>query len=111
MAEQQKNPSDGNPGVSTTANRDESRFRQLLESAPDAILEVDVDGRIVLLNQTAEKMFGYSREELIGQKIEALVPAAMRHAHIGHRTTYTAHPQVRPMGTGLELKGQRKDGS
>jgi PAS domain S-box-containing protein len=112
MAQQHQNPAGSNPRASATAGtRDETRFRQLLESAPDAILEMDVDGCIVLLNQTAEKMFGYSREELIGQKIEALVPAAMRHAHVGHRTTYTAHPQVRPMGTGLELKGQRKDGS
>jgi PAS domain-containing protein len=53
---------------------DESRFRKLLEAAPDAILEVDVDGRIVLLNQTAERMFGYSRHELIGQKIAAWYP-------------------------------------
>ncbi len=112
MAHQHHNPPGSNPGAPATAGtRDESRFRQLLESAPDAILEVDIDGSIALFNQTAEKMFGYSREELIGQKIEALVPAAMKHAHIGHRTVYTAHPQVRPMGTGLELKGQRKDGS
>lgn len=90
---------------------DESRFRKLLESAPDAILEVDVDGRIILLNQTAEKMFGYSRQELLGLKIEALVPASMRSRHVGHRASYTSHPQVRPMGSGLELKGQRKDGS
>lgn len=89
----------------------ESRFRKLLEAAPDAILEVNSEGRIVLLNQTAEKMFGYTREELMGLHVDELVPSVMRGHHHQHRNSYTAHPQTRPMGTGLELKAQRKDGS
>lgn len=89
----------------------ERRFRKLLEAAPDAILEVGHDGKIVLLNHTAEKMFGYSREELLGLTVDTLVPAAMRGHHVQHRNSYTSHPQVRPMGIGLELKAQRKDGS
>lgn len=89
----------------------ESRFRKLLEAAPDAILEVDEQGRIVLLNETAEKMFGYSREELLWLNIEVLVPEASRGSHIHHRGTYTEHPRTRPMGSGQQLKAQRKDGS
>ncbi|HLY92962.1 MAG TPA: PAS domain-containing sensor histidine kinase [Candidatus Angelobacter sp.] len=89
----------------------EKRFRRLLDAAPDAILEVDGQGRIVLINQTAEKMFGYTHEELMGLNVETLVPASMRSGHVRHRTSYTAHPQMRPMGTGLELHAQRKDGS
>jgi PAS domain S-box-containing protein len=91
--------------------RAEARFRRLLEAAPDAILEVDSEGKIVLINETAERLFGYSREELMGLNVETLVPATMRKHHVSHRTAYTAHPQVRPMGTGLELHAQRKDGS
>jgi PAS domain S-box-containing protein len=89
----------------------ESRFRKLLEAAPDAILEVDAEGRIVLINEAAEKMFGYTREEFMGLHVDQLVPNAMRAHHHQHRASYTAHPQSRPMGTGLELKAQRKDGS
>jgi PAS domain S-box-containing protein len=89
----------------------ERRFRQLLEAAPDAILEVDSDGKIVLLNETAEKIFGYSREELLGLNVETLVPASMRGSHAEHRRSYTSQPLMRPMGIGLELKAQRKDGS
>ena len=91
--------------------RAEKRFRRLLEAAPDAILEVDSAGRIVLINQTAEKMFGYGRDELMGLNVETLVPASMRAGHVRHRDSYTAHPQMRPMGTGLELHAQRKDGT
>lgn len=89
----------------------EKGFRKLLEAAPDAILEADSRGRILLLNKTAEKMFGYSRSELLGQEVETLVPEAMRPAHGEHRSSYTKAPQTRPMGTGLELKARRKDGS
>ncbi len=89
----------------------ESRFARLLEAAPDAILEVDAGGSIVLLNNAAEKMFGYTRQELLGLNVDALVPNSMRVGHHQHRGSYTDHPQTRPMGTGLELNAQRKDGS
>jgi len=89
----------------------ESRFRKLLEAAPDAILEVNPEGQITLLNEAAEKIFGYSRGELLGLNVENLVPAAMRGGHSQHRASYAGHPKTRPMGTGLELQGQRKDGS
>jgi PAS domain S-box-containing protein len=89
----------------------ESRFRKLLEAAPDAILEVNPEGQITLLNQAAERMFGYSRGELLGLNVESLVPAAMRGGHAQHRASYAHHPHTRPMGTGLQLQGQRKDGS
>src|SRR6185437_8737774 len=64
-----------------------------------------------LLNEAAEKIFGYSRGELLGVNVENLVPAAMRGGHSQHRASYAGHPKTRPMGTGLELQGQRKDGS
>src|SRR5580765_6924247 len=89
----------------------ERRFQEVLESAPDAILEVDRDGRIVLLNAVAEKMFGYSREELLGQPVESLVPFDLRGQHEQHRSGYRSHPKTRPMGSGLDLWAQRKDGT
>ena len=89
----------------------ETRFRKLLEAAPDAILEVNPEGRITLTNQAAEKMFGYTQNELVGLDIERLVPAAMRGGHAKHRTSYAKNPNTRPMGIGMELQAQRKDGS
>jgi PAS domain S-box-containing protein len=91
--------------------RAEQRFRELLEAAPDAIIEVDEEGRIFVLNQVTEKLFGYSREELLGQRVEMLVPAAARANHDKHRANYKNHPSTRPMGSTLKLEGQRKDGS
>jgi PAS domain S-box-containing protein len=87
------------------------RFRDLLEAAPDAIIEVEQDGTIVLLNAAAEKVFGYPREELLGRLIDCLVPEALRHRHHEHRNEYAEHPITRPMGIGLELFAQRKDGT
>src|SRR5581483_3254384 len=87
------------------------RFRDLLEAAPDGILEVERDGTIVLLNAAAERMFGYPREELLGQLIEVLVPESLRPRHQAHRDHYSEHPVTRPMGIGLELFATRKDGS
>ena len=89
----------------------ESRYRKLLHAAPDAILEVNEEGRILILNEAVERMFGYSRAELLGLSVDQLVPASMRGGHAQHRAAYAAHPKSRPMGTGLELQGQRKDGS
>jgi len=87
------------------------RFSLLLEAAPDAILEVDPQGRIVLANTEAERLFQRSREELIGFPIEALLPERFRGGHLAHRAHYAAHPVRRPMGAGLDLYAVRKDGT
>ncbi len=89
----------------------ETRFRGLLESAPDGIVSVDQEGRIVLLNSQVERMFGCSREELLGQPIEILIPERFRTAHVGHRSRYHSAPTTRPMGAGLDLVARRQDGS
>jgi PAS domain S-box-containing protein len=89
----------------------EGRFRRLLEAAPDAILEVDRQGHIRLVNRVTEKLFGYEREELLGQPVELLIPEEVRARHVHHRDGYWKHPQTRPMGSGLALEGRRKDGS
>lgn len=89
----------------------ESRFRKLLEAAPDAIIEVDRGGRIVLLNAVTEKLFGYSRDELLGESVEALIPEDLRRRHREHRAYYWAHPVTRPMGQGLTLFAKRRDGT
>ncbi len=86
-------------------------FERLLELAPDAIVIVDGSGRIRLVNAEAERLFGYQREELLGQPVEMLLPERFREFHQGHRDRYAAAPQPRPMGIGLELYGRRKDGS
>ena len=91
--------------------RAERRFRELLDAAPDAIIEVDQDGRILMLNAATVRSFGYSRDELLSQPVEVLVPDHARASHAGYRGQYAAHPVTRPMGTGLELLGRRKDGS
>ncbi len=86
----------------------ERRFRELLEAAPDAIIEVDREGRIILLNLATEKSFGYTREELLGKRVEVLIPDSLRPGHIQHRAHYWDHPVTRPMGSGLALRGQRQ---
>ncbi|HTX40905.1 MAG TPA: PAS domain S-box protein [Acidobacteriaceae bacterium] len=92
-------------------SRLEQRFRQLLEAAPDAIVEVSSDGQIVLVNRIAEEMFGYQRDELLGKTVDMLVPDAVRPDHYRHRNSYLEHPRTRPMGSGLELHARRRDGS
>jgi protein-histidine pros-kinase len=87
----------------------EEIFRELLESAPDAMVIVDQRGVMVLVNSQAEKLFGYNRAELLGKPIEQLVPPRFRAMHPNHRDKYFTEPHIRPMGAGLDLYGLRKD--
>jgi PAS domain S-box-containing protein len=83
----------------------------LLESAPDGMVIVNADGKIVVVNSQTEILFGYSRQELIGQPLEILIPARLDRLHVKHRESFVAEPHVRPMGAGLELFGKRKNGT
>ena len=94
----------------TTQRAAEARFRALLESAPDGIVVVDAEGTIVIVNSQTERLFGYSRSELIGQPIEMLVPDSARASHVGTRNAYIADPKLRPMGAGRPLQGRTRDG-
>lgn len=89
----------------------ETTIRTLLESAAQAILAVDAAGAIVLANRMAGEMFGYGPEGLVGNQLEILLPERLRAQHIAHRANFVSSPNTRPMGTGLELVGMRKDGS
>ncbi|MGH9680461.1 MAG: PAS domain S-box protein, partial [Candidatus Acidiferrales bacterium] len=92
-------------------SRSEAKFRTLLESAPDPIVIVDRQGRISLVNEQTEKVFGYNRAELLGQPVELLMPESYRNQHREHRASYFHAPRTRAMGSGLDLRGLRKDGT
>jgi PAS domain S-box-containing protein len=89
----------------------QTRFSQVVESALNALVMVNPEGKIMLVNAQTERLFGYSRDELLGQPVELLVPERFRGNHPAFRNDFFARPQVRPMGVGRDLYGQRKDGS
>ena len=97
--------------IAGAAHHSEKMLVALLESASQAIVSVDRGGRIVLANRRAEEMFGYTRDELLGARIELLLPESRRPAHGHQRDEYFVNPRVRPMGIGLDLAGRRKDGA
>ena len=88
-----------------------ARFRAILEAAPDSMIIVGKDGKIILVNAQTLALFGYQREELIGQRIEILIPQRFRAGHPEKRNGYAHSPKTRPMGAGLDLYALRKDGT
>lgn len=97
--------------MAETTTHSDTLFRGLLEVAPDPIVIVNARGAIAIVNRQTELAFGYTRDELVGAQVEVLVPEQSRRAHISEREDYQSAPQTRPMGSGLELYGRRKDGS
>lgn len=95
----------------TERKKSESKFMGLLESAPDAMIITNGQGNIVMINAQTERIFGFKREEIIGKKVEYLVPERFHHKHTSHREGYVENPKVRGMGIGMNLSGKRKDGS
>lgn len=83
----------------------------LLDATPDGTLLVDADGRMLLVNSRVEELFGYPREELLGQLVEMLLPEPARDRHVEHRDEFVEHPRVRPMCSGRSLLARRRDGS
>ena len=86
-------------------------FQTMLETAPDAMVIIDSEGLIAVVNHQAEIMFGYDRDEFLGKPIEILLPERLRIRHVQNRKNFSRLPSLRPMGTGLELLGRRRDGS
>jgi PAS domain S-box-containing protein len=98
------------PGAPAPIRPDEADVRALLEAAPDAMILVDAAGRIRLVNEQAEALFGYPRREVLGRPVELLLPERYRRRHRRHRDAFAAAPRRRPMGAGLDLWGRHRDG-
>ena len=107
----QSMPETKTPAEPLFTGRGSETIRRLIEAVPDAMVIADAKGGIVLVNTHAELLFGYDAQELLGQSVEVLVPESLRHKHVQHRDEFRAEPRTRPMGSGLELFGRRKDGS
>jgi len=97
-------------GVPDIDDQGDAWFEAVLRSVPDGVIVVDDDGLVIEVNREAEVLFGYPREELVGQPVEALLPESVRSRHRDHRSTYRANPVPRSMGTGLELVAERRNG-
>jgi PAS domain S-box-containing protein len=97
--------------IERALRKSEERFRQVVESAPSAMVMIGSAGRIVMVNAQTERLFGYPRDQLLGQQIEILVPERFRHNHPKLRMSFFENPQSRPMGAGRDLSGLKKDGS
>src|SRR5437868_3265856 len=97
--------------VAQALEKSEARFRQVVESAPNAMVMINAQGIIEMVNAQAERVFGYDRKELLGQLIENLVPERFRRNHPGLRGSFFSPPVSRPMGAGRDLFGLKKDGS
>jgi PAS domain S-box-containing protein len=97
-------------GTDQSAAAGEAKFRALMESASQAIIAINHKGLIQLVNHKAEELFGYARDEMIGQPMEMLLPDRFRDVHVGHRRNYFTRPHARPMGIGMDLAGRRKNG-
>ncbi len=95
----------------TERKQAEERFRLAVESSPNGMIMIGADGHIVLVNAETERMFGYSRDELIGETIDVLVPSRFRRDHPHHRSAFMSTPEARIMGAGRDLYAVRKDGS
>jgi hypothetical protein len=96
---------------SAALRRSEATAQAVLGAASEGVLLINADGRIALVNGAAERMFGYDHDELLGQTLEVLLPDRVRERHREHRADYFAAPRLRPMGSGLDLSGRRKDGT
>jgi PAS domain S-box-containing protein len=104
-------PPPGPPKLRAVSEGGPELERALLRASPDAVIVVDASGRIEMASPAAETLFGWPPEELVGQAVELLVPEDARHLHERHRRAYAARPTARAMGSGLELRGRRRDGS
>ncbi len=99
------------PSRSLSVTLGEDVYHDIVEAAPDAMVMIDASGHILLANRQVEKLFGYSREQIVGQSIEVLLPPRFRGGHVAKRTQYFDNPQIRAMGSGRELFAQRADGT
>src|SRR5271157_3159344 len=97
--------------AASTGDLSDAVIQTLAEESPDAIVVVDVQGRLAWGNRQAEQLFGYGRAELLGQEVELLLPEGVQKAHLAHRAAYMENPRTRPMGVGLDLKARRRDGT